>query len=263
MKAKRALYRSSIIICSAGFILCGIMLAKQWWEYRSASSSYAEWEHQAAVQQESPGSGQEKKLEIDWEMLQIINPETKGWLFSQGTELSYPVVQGTDNEYYLNHLFDGTENSSGCLFIDSGWEEGKHRNCVIYGHHMKNGTMFALLENYQQQEYFEKHPVLQWITPEGTQTIELFSAYVASADSDAWRMEFESGTEYADWLKRIQDGSCFRSECSPTEDDRVMTLSTCSYAFEGARFVCHGIIGEIQKNGTGSADEGKERSVSG
>lgn len=242
MKVKRALYWSSILICSAGFMLCGITLAKQWIEYRSASSSYAEWENEAAGLRESSGQRQEETPEIDWKMLQTINPETKGWLFSTGTALSYPVVQGSDNEYYLSHLFDGRKNSSGCLFIDSRWEEGEHRNCVIYGHHMKNGTMFALLENYQQQEYFEKHPVLQWITPEGIQTVELFSAYVASADSDAWQMDFESGTEYADWLKRIQDRSCFYSEYSPTEDDSVMTLSTCSYAFEDARFVCHGIL---------------------
>lgn len=263
MKVKRALYRSGIVICSAGLLLSGIMLVRQWAEYRSAESSYEAWEKEAAAAGETAGRESGETPEIDWKKLQAVNPETKGWLFSRGTELSYPVVQGADNEYYLNHLFDGTENSSGCLFIDSGWEEGKHRNCVIYGHHMKNGTMFALLENYQQQEYFETHPVLQWITPEGTQTVKLFSAYTASPDSEAWQMDFESGTEYADWLKRIQDGSCFRSEYSPTEDDRVMTLSTCSYAFEGARFVCHGIIGEIQKNGTGSADEGKERQVSG
>ncbi len=263
MNMKKVLYLSSIVICSAGFVLCGIMLIRQWVEYKNASSSYAVWEQKAATLQGSHESGQEEMLKIDWQKLQAINPETKGWLFSQGTELSYPVVQGADNEYYLNHLFDGTENSSGCLFIDSRWDEEKHRNCVIYGHHMKNGTMFALLENYQQQEYFEKHPVLQWITPEGTQTIELFSAYIASADSDAWKMDFESGTEYVDWLKRIQDRSCFRSEYSPTEDDRVMTLSTCSYAFEEACFVCHGIIGEIRKDGTGSAGEGNERAISG
>lgn len=248
MKAKRALYRSSIIICSAGFMLCGIMLAKQWLEYRNASSSYAEWEHEAAVPQESLGSGREETLEIDWEMLRAINPETKGWLFSEGTTLSYPVVQGSDNEYYLSHLFDGTENSSGCLFIDSRWEEGEHQNCVIYGHHMKNGTMFALLENYREQAYFEEHPVLQWITPEGSRTVKLFSAYTASADSDAWKMDFGSEDEYLEWLKRVQSRSCFCSEYSPTAGDHVITLSTCSYEYPDARFVCHGIVCEKQKN---------------
>mgnify|MGYP002562952260 CR=1 FL=1 len=155
MKVKRALYRSGIVICSAGLLLSGIMLVRQWAEYRSAESSYEAWEKEAAAAGETAGRESGETPEIDWKKLQAVNPETKGWLFSRGTELSYPVVQGADNEYYLNHLFDGTENSSGCLFIDSGWEEGKHRNCVIYGHHMKNGTMFALLENYQQQEYFE------------------------------------------------------------------------------------------------------------
>lgn len=116
------------------------------------------------------------------------------------------------------------------------------RNSVIYGHHMKNGTMFASLTKYEDQEYYDAHPDLFLLTPDGTYRIRLFSAYVAGMEDNSWQMDFASEADYEAWMAEIQTRSCFKSQGLPEITDRVITLSTCDYTFKNARFVCHGWI---------------------
>ena len=184
--------------------------------------------------------------QVDFEALADINPEVVGWLYCPNTVISYPVPQGENNSYYLNHLFDGTRNSAGSLFLDSRCQGLTGQNSVIYGHYMKNGTLFASLSKYQEQAYYEAHPELFLITPENTLTIRLFSAYIAGENDDAWQLTFSSQEEYGAWLERILERSCFTSEVIPQSTDRVITLSTCNYMFPGARFVCHGVVDTLR-----------------
>lgn len=105
--------------------------------------------------------------------------------------------------------------------------------------------MFASLEQYQQQSYFDMHPTLLWLTEQGTWSVELFSAYFTTPDSDAWQMSFASDQEYADWLRRVQARSCIAATVTPDASDFVLTLSTCSYVGQDARFVCHGVLRQL------------------
>lgn len=255
MNIKRLLYWGSLIVCFSGAVICAAKLLQQQRAYHLGETAYAQLAQEtvalpssASQQNQTPQPNQTQqeaeKPNIDLSKLTDMNPDFIGWLYSAGTVLSYPVVQGEDNTYYLSHLFDGTENSAGCLFIDSQWDALQDKNCVIYGHHMKNGSMFALLERYEQQEYYQAHPTLVWVTSEGMCTIELFSAYTTKAGSNAWQMRFSSEEDYAAWLEQVRARSCFDSVITPQTTDKVMTLSTCSYAYEDARFVCHGIIRE-------------------
>ena len=165
------------------------------------------------------------------------------WLYGPDTGISYPVVQGTDNDYYLDHLLDGTANSAGCLFVDTSCRpDFSGRNTVIYGHRMKNGTMFAALGNYQEQVYYDAHPVFLLVTPEGRYVVELFSGYVADTAESAWMLDFSDEQAYLAWLEEVGEKSAFSSKVSPRAEDRVVTLSTCSYEFENARFVLHGVL---------------------
>ena len=242
---KRILYRMSLIICTAGLLLCGERLFVQWKEYRAGEASYDTLTEEAvAFTRENP---EEDSLgvtlpEVDFNALELINPDLVGWLYCPDTVISYPVVQGEDNTYYLKHLFDGTQNSAGCLFLDSRCEGLAGANSVIYGHHMKNGTLFAALEHYQDPAYYEDHPSMYLLTPEGTLVIELFSAYVTAAEGEAWQLSFSTEEEFGSWLEQAQERSCFESDVTPRTTDRVITLSTCDYSYEDARFVCHGII---------------------
>ena len=161
----------------------------------------------------------------------------------------YPVVQGEDNSYYLKHLFDGTYNANGCLFLDSRVKNDfSEAYSIIYGHHMKNGTMFSSLDGYKRQEYYEAHPNLLLITPEQTYLLNLFSGYVASVEDHAWDISFQNELEFEEWLISATENSCFESHVCPSSTDRILTLSTCSYEFDNARFVILGILEPITKD---------------
>lgn len=258
MRKRSLIYWLSLVFCTTGVLLCGGLFLHQWEEYRTGEVAYSTLagtvvtgfedspsQPQEILPDKPEESTQEEHLpQVDFETLESINSDVVGWLYCPDTVISYPVVQGKDNTYYLDHLFDGTRNGAGCLFLDCQCVGLEGKNSVIYGHCMKNGTLFASLEKYQDQTYYDAHPSLFLLTPEGTLTIELFSAYVTGASGDAWQLTFSSVEEYGTWLEELQEQSCFKSNVVPRTSDRVMTLSTCNYTFQSARFVCHGLVRE-------------------
>ncbi|MUU12894.1 MAG: class B sortase [Oscillibacter sp.] len=150
------------IACFSGYQVLRILH-----EYRVGADAYFKLEQFASL---PPASEETEETpaelawpEVDFTALAAVNPDVTAWLYGPDTGISYPVVQGTDNDYYLDHLLDGTANSAGCLFVDTSCRpDFSGRNTVIYGHRMKNGTMFAALGNYQEQVYYDAHPVFCW-----------------------------------------------------------------------------------------------------
>ena len=184
--------------------------------------------------------------EINFKALQAVNPDVIGWIYSPDTTINYPVVQGSDNAYYLKHLADGKENRNGCPFLDvqnrSDFTDG---NSIIYGHHMQNGTMFAGISWYEDQSYYDEHPVMYLMTPAAYYRIEIFSGYITTMDSSAYMQTFGSIREHTDWLREVSGKSDFRVNLEISAYDRVITLSTCAYRFENARYVLHGKLIEL------------------
>lgn len=181
---------------------------------------------------------------VDFAMLREINADIVAWLYIEGTDINYPVVQGKDNSYYLNHLFDGTKNKAGCLFLDSRLDSGfADRNSVIYGHHLRNRTMFTGLMKYKKQDFYDAHSRALLLTPDGKYEVLFFSGYVSDTASKAWEIDFADIT-FEEWLLEIATHSYFKSDVVPGAEDRVVTLSTCTYEFDDARFVLHGVIRE-------------------
>lgn len=183
--------------------------------------------------------------QVDFEGLQAICPDVVAWISMDDTMLSYPVVQARNNEYYLRRLIDGTGNNAGSLFMDYlNAPDLSDHNTVIYGHNMKNGSMFACVVEYKDQEYYDAHPTCQLMTPEGNYTVEFFAGFVANLKSGAWDQNFRSEEDFADWLAKAKAKSTFQSDVTPTTQDRVLTLSTCSYEYEDARYVLMGVLRE-------------------
>lgn len=254
MKKRRSLYWIGLLLCAGGTLLFGWLFCKQWLEYRTGELAYEKLEEnvvsfQSTMTVPKPSMSSQEEIvaqmelpQIDFDALVDINPDVVGWLYCPDTVISYPVPQGENNSYYLKHLFDGTSNSAGSLFLDSRCQGLEGQNSVIYGHYMKNGTLFATLREYQDQAYYQAHPEFFLITPEGVLTIQLFSGYVAGKDDNAWQLTFPSQEEYSTWLEELKQRSCFKSEINPQATDKVVTLSTCNDMFPGARFVCHGLV---------------------
>ena len=181
--------------------------------------------------------------EVDFASLQQANPNIVGWLYSEGTPINYPVVQGTDNSYYLTHLYDGTYNANGCLFLDCRVNRDfSSLHSIIYGHYMRSGAMFASLAGYKDQSYYEEHPTLMLMAPDENYTVALFAGYVASVDDPAWEVVFSDASAFEAWLIQAQERSTFDSSVKPTSNDRILTLSTCSYEFSNARYVVLGVL---------------------
>lgn len=184
--------------------------------------------------------------EVDFAALREINSSVVGWISLEDTDLSYPIAQAKDNKYYLEHLFSGEANSSGCIFLDcSNWGDFSDRNNILYGHNMRNGAMFAPLLRYKDPAFYEEHPRLLLITPERNYVVEIFSGYVLSGWGNAWVTSFGSDGEYEAWLAECAGRSCFSTGITPEAGDRILTLSTCTYEYDDARFLIQGILREI------------------
>lgn len=235
-------------------------------EYRKGQSSYAALEQfvtpaAPAAPQQSPSpvspadpdstqpgstdpvSQQSIFPQVDFEGLRGINPDIVGWIYSEGTVINYPVVKGKDNSYYLHRTFDGTYNSAGCIFMEcESAGDFSDFHTILYGHHMKNGSMFASITEYKEQEYFDAHPTMLLMTPEQNYIIRVYAGYVTDPSQDAWKIRFEDEAEALIWMWDSAEKSCFDSGVVPQSGDRIITLSTCSYEFEDARFVLLGIL---------------------
>ncbi|MCD8342202.1 MAG: class B sortase [Clostridiales bacterium] len=188
----------------------------------------------------------EPPISVDFDSLQAVNPEVVGWLYCADTAINYPVLQGTDNEYYLHHLYDGTYNSSGSIFVDcNNSADFADANTILYGHHMRNGSMFAGLQKFADQTYYEEHPVMWLLTPEKNYKILLVSGYTTSADSDTYTIFPQPDQAWEDYLTQCLAQSDFTAAVDTGGAEKLITLSTCAYSFEDARYVLHGVMVEV------------------
>lgn len=178
--------------------------------------------------------------DVDFQELCTINKNVIGWLYCPDTPINYPVVHHSDNTFYLNHLLDDSEGAYGTLFMDSEVSEND-KNLVIYGHHMKDGSMFGSLLNYHSQSYYDAHPALYYITTEQSYEVRLFSAFETTAVSAAYNHDFSTG-DYGAWLAEMAYQSDFQADVVPEVENQVMTLSTCAYSKADARYVVMGVL---------------------
>lgn len=182
-------------------------------------------------------------VSVDFEKLAEDCPDIQGWIYCEDTNINYPVVQGRNNQQYLRHTYLGEYASAGSIFLEAANSPGfRDSNNVIYGHHMKDKSMFAGLSNWASQEYYDAHPVMWLLTPEQDYMIELFSGYVTPAGSEVYAV-FQGPSEWLDdYLDLVLASSDF--ECSPDfmpeSDAKYVLLSTCDYTFQNARYVLHG-----------------------
>ena len=187
---------------------------------------------------------------VDFDALRETGPDIIGWLTLPDTAINYPVTQADDNEYYLHHLYDGTYNKTGCLFADyENQEDFSDRNTIIYGHNMRDGSMFAMLNEYDEQSYFDGHPQMYLVTPDGGYVVEIFTAFVAKpsesgSDTSPWRLSFKDDGAYTTWLSEMVSRSVIETDVTVTSSDKVLTLSTCTPG-GASRFIVMGKLAAV------------------
>lgn len=181
--------------------------------------------------------------EVDFDALLEINEDVVAWVYIEGTNINYPVVRGEDNRHYLSTMIDGSYNGAGSIFMDyRNQPDLSDPHTILYGHNMKNKTMFAHILNYKDQAYYDAHPAGMLMTPEGNYQFEVVAAYVANLADPAWQLEFFSEEDALQWVRDAMGRSDFTTTAEPKLGDRFLTLSTCSYEYNDARFVLVGIL---------------------
>lgn len=197
----------------------------------------------SAEEQAETAGGKDARcpITVDFDALLAENEDIAGWIYCEGTNINYPVVQGKDNDYYLTHSYDRKASNAGAIFVDAGNRpQFADSNTILYGHHMKNGGMFAHLGDFSDQEFFDAHPVMWLLTPEQTYRVELFGGYLTKAGSDSYTIFTGECEEFNDYLERALAASDVQAETQTPPDGRYIMLSTCEYDFEDARYVLHG-----------------------
>lgn len=150
------------------------------------------------------------------------------------------MVQGTDNDFYLNHNFNKEKSISGTLFIDYENNIDSDKNIVIYGHHMKNNTMFNNLNYFKEEDFFYNNEIK--IIKNGKEyKYEVFSVYVIPENEVSFDMNISNDNEYINYFNTLSNKSFFNKDIDFNTSKKIITLVTCSYEYDGARTVVNAI----------------------
>lgn len=191
---------------------------------------------------DAPSESQETSPEtvgiaVDFDALLAENGDIVGWLYCPDTPINYPVVQGEDNNEYLRSDLKGQYLYSGTIFVDyRNGPIGEDPNYLIYGHNMRNQTMFGPILEYEAQSYYDEHPVLYFLTPTQNYKLEPLAGAVVATNAMIYQISPDE-EEFAQYMEELIEASGFKSQASFTPGDAVVTLSTCSYEYNTARYV--------------------------
>ena len=214
----------------------------------------------AAARRDEPPAGADRGPEraeellppitVDFERLQAINGDVFGWLYCTDTQLNYPLLKGESNDDYIWRGYDGSSHPCGSIFEEASNLRGiVDSNVILYGHHMQNGSMFACLDKWRDQAYFDEHALMWILTPEGDFRVELFSVYTDRADSDVYTVYRGPSEHFTAYLKEVTEKTSVRSDVVPDPEGQIVMFSTCAYEFNNARTLIFGKLTPVATAG--------------
>ena len=178
--------------------------------------------------------------------LQATNPNTIGWIYIPYSNINDPLMQGADNDYYLEHTWDDVENNTGAIYMDyRNSDQLTNFNTLIYGHNMANQTMFGPLHKYWDYDYLKGHKFVYIVTQQQAYRYRIFSMREIPDSDIAFNLEFESTEDKLSFLNEAIDGSRFGSYTKLTETDHILTLVTCSNYVPSNRWVVQAYLDGI------------------
>ena len=180
-------------------------------------------------------------LEVDFNELLKKNPDTVGWIEVKGTNINYPIVQTTDNSYYLTHAFDKTKNEAGWVFMDYRNDAVNfNQNTILYAHSRLTGSMFGSLKNILESSWYtnKNNHIIRLSTPTENTMWQVFSVYTIPKESYYITPNFNSNEAYQEFLNTMKSRSEVEFSAEVNTNDKILTLSTCKDNF-GNRVVMH------------------------
>ena len=254
-----------VIIFSAGYIVKSYMVSREAADERellndielgndiagysnndveqNSTTEETEAEKKASREKES----RERMLKV--KKLQEQNEDIVGWLEIEGTSVSYPVLQGDDNVFYLTHNYKKEESEKGSIFLNADYDwDIPSNNLIIYGHNLVNGQMFKELLKYSKEEFYKEHSVIRFTTAQKDMNFKIMSAFKSEVfyenEKDVFRyydfINSKSKKEYKNFVKNAKKASIYDPGVTSEYGDSLITLITCSYHKEDGRFVLIG-----------------------
>jgi len=170
-----------------------------------------------------------------------------GWIKLEGTAIDYPIMQWTNNSYFLSRLPDGTSHRSGSVFLDyRNNADFSDKGNSIYAHESKTQDMFGSLKNYRRQEFYEEHPTVYIYTPVKDYELVLIAGYLVDSGVEIPPLGFKDEDAFFSHIDNIKSRSFFKSDVSVGPDDRLVNLCTCAYDYTNARWI---IVGKLVEFG--------------
>ena len=247
------------LICLGLGLTCGAIGIYKYIEEKNAGKEYEKLQQEVVKEEPKPVEEPEPEPEptveipIDFAALQQQNPDVYAWIQVPGTEVDYPILQSSnDNTYYLNHTIDGEEKKEGAIFTENyNTKTFEDPNTVIYGHDMKNGSMFQSIHKYMDRSFFDNNRDIVIYMPNQIFRYKIFAAYLTDNRHLLMNYNFWSKDEYQQYLNSIfsmRDMNAFiDTSMEVTNEDKIITLSTCYAGISTQRYMVQAVLVSIEK----------------
>ena len=244
------LYRLVMIALLCVMIFSGYKVFTIYMEYHKGTVAYDDLAKIAGAGESA--DKEEKDLTIDWDALTKISKNVKGWIRSKGTVINYPIMQGSDNDYYLYHIMTGEYSRKGSIFIDCNNRDPFNSFLtIVYGHRMLDDSMFNSLGNYfEDAKYYKKHKVIDIYTPEKNYKLEIFGAANVNATNESIynlniaEDDVSTKEAYINNVLSKNELAGYKGTVDVTANDKIVMLSTCTYDPGDDRIVVWGKLVE-------------------
>lgn len=252
----RVVFWIALVVLVASLASLGALIFSYW----QGQSSYEELAEQEFAAPDDIEGASLADFSVDWDALRAINPDIVGWVFVPGSEINYPIVHTADNEYYLTHDFKGTEGflaKHGAIFLAAENEgDFSDPNNLVYGHNMRDGSMFASITGMTDQARFDELRTVYILTPQGNYRLRTFSLVHCAADDPLAQMTFSSEEERVSYVQDKMDRSVVQASDIPAASDTTKTFafSTCDSLPTDGRYVLFASV--VESTFAASADGG-------
>ena len=259
-KNRKSIFKTARILFTIAFLIIVGWMAREWFVEQRAQKQFEELQQNVEVVEPETEETTEvdvlAELGIDpmeknlnWDEIKATNEHIYAWIYIPNTNVDYPVLQHpTDDTYYLDYNLDGTKGYPGCIYSEHRYNstDWTDFNTLLYGHNMKNGTMFRTLHNFEDRSFFEENRYIYIYTPEHVYVYDIFAAYANEAKHIL--VVYDNSTpagrqQYLDDLFGIRSMSAhFRSDVEVTTDSNILTLVTCISGQPNQRYFVQGIL---------------------
>lgn len=246
----------ALVVLVASLVALGAIVFSYW----QGQSTYDEIAEQSFKAPDDVEGTSLADFSVDWDALRAVNPDTVGWVFMPGSEVNYPIVHTTDDEYYLTHDFKGTEGflaKHGTIFLAAeNKADFSDPNNLVYGHNMRDGSMFATITGMTDQARFDELRTVYILTPQGNYRLQTFSLVHCAADDPLAQMAFASEEDRVSYVQDKMDRSVVEASGIPaaSETTKTFAFSTCDSLPTDGRYVLFASVVESTVAASGDAD---------